>query len=248
MASASKFLLSKRTTRAALFCFAVAGTAACNEDTSDAGGAEPPAVAENTLAQLQAFGKVLTRFYSSTFLVPQNIESLLSRLPLVVFGELTDVSYGRKECLGTCELDGQKSLQYSSHINLVIHARQTLAGTLHGSDPNVYVELHWPNNLNIDALTDASPTGARVIVIGEPVANTAETTGPLVEAGIVSKDSVRENIVALPDYGLIFESDQGVTVLPLLDCVSLDELVQDGDARLQRFDEAQQVISDVLKN
>lgn len=241
----------ERSTRWVVIAFAVASAAACGDADNSSHGPQASAP-RNSLSQFQAFGELLTRFYSSEFDTPENVDALVSHNDFVVLGEFESVVGGRKEYLGGCEAE-QCPLEsdatfYASYVNLEIRPLSVLLGSLNRSDSDIFVELPWPNNLDLQQLQDEAPTGARVIVVGTAVADPLGMSGPLIQAGIASKESVRDNLLTVADFGLIFENDVGSTVLPLVDCVTLNALVKDGDARLQSFDDAEKAIADAVSH
>lgn len=241
-----------RSARVGLVALAVAGSFACGDKGTDGESAQTPSpLPRNSLPDLQAFGELLTQYYSSEFDPPENVDVLVSRVEFVAVGRLESIVDGRKEYLGGCSADqcpsDRDAILYASYANLDIAPLDIVSGTLSQSEPNIYVEMSWPNNLDLRKLQDIAPTGARVMVIGNVVRDAVEMSGPLIKAGIAAMDGIRENLITVADFGLIFETDEGSTALPLVDCIPLSALVKDRDRRLERFDEAEQTISDAVK-
>jgi hypothetical protein len=108
---------------------------------------------------------------------------------------------------------------------------------------NLHVELPSPINVEVDKLAKNAPKGSRVIVIGDPVPDAEEQARPLEEEGIVPPGSVAPNLLAVPPFGLVLESEEGSNVAVLMEN---DVLTQDSNEELSQFDNTVDLIEQTI--
>lgn len=214
----------------------------------------------NSRSQLDRFSETLTRWYHSTSIAPTSVVAMRDLASSVIIGELSDVRAGRKELRGSgcvsseggevepsCMTADRDPLLYRSYVNLVITVDHLVKGGLEDARSDVYMEHPWPNNLEMDELRSATPFGTRLVVLGEPVLGALEKAEPLVQAGLLSRDGVEPNLVAIPSYGLVIEASDGSAVMPLRDNQEVYELVEE-DERIRKFDGIVDVLVEVQQS
>jgi hypothetical protein len=214
-----------------------------------------------TEKQFVEFSYELTFWTSSIFVPPKNADEMASSSTFVLSGEFLAVTPGRKEFIGlgcddinfdpaepgsedeVCQ-GNPNAMIYASYVNLVVRPDKIAKGSLERPESNVHLESPWPNNVEIDKLTNAAPTGIRVIVIGDPVTDARELAKPLEEEGIVSPNSVADNLLMVPPWGFIIEALDGTAIMPFLQNQALNELIEEDSEDLSSFDGALQTILD----
>lgn len=179
--------------------------------------------------QLEAFSVALNRWSAIHSGTPLDVDDMVRSIELVIVGALGSTSPGRKAYAGPGS--------YDSYANLELRDVQVIKGTLPDPSQNAYVEVPWPNNIELKGLVDATPVGARVIVLADHVKGALEEAQTLeTEEGIDAVADVKTNLVSVPPYGLLVEGVDEQTHAPLLDLGA--PLVVNGADALTNFEEA----------
>jgi hypothetical protein len=218
--------------------------AGSREDGGDAthdGGESPTDAGEEYVAkpateqQLEAFRVALNRWSAIQADAPNDVEKMISNLDVVLIGVLGPSSAGRKAYAFPDT--------YDSYANLEVRDTQLLQGALPKPSERIYVEVPWPNNIEVDELTQGTPVGARVIVLGDLVKDALEEAQKLEsETDIPAVAGVKANLVMATPYGFLIEGLDGRTYAPLWEQGPYAPLLVQGADALTTFEGASTAI------
>lgn len=189
----------------------------------------PPAMEEDSATEQAAFGDVLTRYYWSETDPPKDVAAMIEGLSVGFVGVLGSPVPGRKSFAVPDT--------YDSYANLELHDVQVFKGAMPEASDKAYVEIPWPNNVDIAELIEATPTGTRVIVLSELARGALEEAQRVEsELGIEAVAAVKTNLLMTPPaHGFLVEGVDGKTYAPLLEmppliCSGMDQLTKFEDA------------------
>jgi hypothetical protein len=185
-----------------------------------------------TSEQLLAFRRAIQRWSSTQSNPPRNVDEMVAGVEVALVGVLGGPRTGRKAFVPP---DG-----FDSYVSLELRDVQVFKGAPPEPSKNANLELHWPSNVGIDELIDATPVGARVIVLADWVKGALEEAQRLETAtGIPAVSSLHPNLLEAPPYGLLIEGADGQVHAPILE---EGPLVQSGGEALVNFRAALEII------
>lgn len=164
-------------------------------------------------ADAEVFASSLHMYASGDPVYPTSFANVFELFDIVAIGTITGLTEGRYELLGEDSQSGDPII--ARYINIEVEPDEFLQGERRSSDRPLALERPWPSNLKTDGLVETLPLGNRVLILGnyQDMDYVQRTSGPLVATGTVDASTVAENLMVIPEYGLIIEDGNSAVTL-----------------------------------